>query len=143
MKAAALAPLQTKGKIMASTLFLRRILALDSASCALMGLAMGFGSAALAPLLGLPGELIRVAGLLLLPLACFIGWLASRPAPPALLVWTVIGGNLGWTAESFLLLGQQSPTPLGTAFVSAQALAVLGLATLETIGLRRARPAAA
>ena len=128
---------------MASTLFLRRVLALDSASCAIMGLAMGLGSAGLAPLLGLPEDLVRTAGLLLLPLACFIGWLASRPAPPALLVWLVIVGNLGWTAESFALLGQQSPTPLGTAFVAAQAIAVLGLAALEYAGLRRARPVTA
>jgi hypothetical protein len=55
-------------------------------------------------------------------------------------VWLVIVGNLGWTAESLALLGQQSPTPLGTAFVAAQAIAVLGLAALEYAGLRRARP---
>ena len=128
---------------MASTLFLRRVLALDSASCAIMGLAMGLGASALAPILGLPEDLVRTAGLVLLPLAAFIGWLASRTAPPPALVWIVILGNVGWTAESFFLLGQLSPTPLGTAFVSAQAVAVLGLAALETVGLRRARPIAA
>jgi len=128
---------------MASTTFLRRILALDSASCAIMGLAMGLGAAGLAPLLGLPEDLVRTAGLLLLPLACFIGWLASRAAPPAILVWLVIAGNLAWTAESFALLGHQSPTPLGTFFVSAQAAAVLGLAGLEYVGIRRARQATA
>src|SRR5688572_11114658 len=111
-----------KGSIMASTLFLRRVLALDSASCAIMGLAMGLGSAGLAPLLGLPADLVRAAGLALLPLAAFIGWLASRPSPPPILVWLVILGNLGWTGGSFALLGQQAPTPLGTAFVAAQAL---------------------
>ena len=128
---------------MASTLFLRRVLALDSASCAIMGVAMSLGAAGLAPLFGLPEELIRTAGLLLLPLAAFILWLASRPAPPPILVWIVILGNLVWTAESFALLGQLSPTPLGTAVVSVQALAVLGLAGLEYVGLRRARPIAA
>ena len=45
---------------------------------------------------------------LLLPLAAFIGWLASRPSAAAPLVWVVILGNLGWTAESFVMLGQQS-----------------------------------
>ena len=128
---------------MASTLFLRRVLALDSASCAIMGLAMGLGASTLAPILGLPEDLIRAAGLLLLPLAAFIGWLASRAAPAPALVWIVIVGNVGWTAESFALLGQLSPTALGTAFVSAQALAVLGLAALEYVGLRRARAMAA
>lgn len=123
---------------MASTLFLRRILALDAASCVAMGLAMGLASSPLAALFGLPDDLVRTAGLLLLPLAAFIGWLASRAAPPLLLVWIVIVGNLAWTAESFALLGQHAPTPLGTAFISVQALAVLGLAGLEYAGLRNA-----
>ena len=122
---------------MASTSFLRRILALDAASCAAMGLGLGLAAAPLAALFGLPETLVRTAGLLLLPLAAFIAWLASRPAPPPLLVWVVIVGNLGWTAESFALLGQYDPTPLGTAFVALQALAVLGLAGLEYAGLRR------
>jgi hypothetical protein len=124
---------------MSQALFLRRILALDSLSCLAMGLAMALGAAALAPLLGLAEPLVRTAGLILLPLAAFIGWLASRPAPPPALVWLVILGNLGWTAESFLLLGRSEATALGAAFVSAQALAVLGLAALEYAGLRKAR----
>jgi hypothetical protein len=130
-----------KGKAMSSTLFLRRILALDSLSCAGMGLLMTFGAASLAPLFGLPETLVHGAGLLLLPLALFIGWLASRPAPPPALVWVVILGNLGWTAESFILLGQHRPTALGTAFVAGQAATVLGLAALEYAGLRKARAA--
>ena len=124
---------------MSQTLFLRRVLALDSLSCLSMGLLMGLGAAALAPLFGLPEPLVRNAGLLLLPLAAFIGWLASRPAPPRVLVWVVILGNLGWTAESFAVLAQQQATAPGAAFVSAQALAVLGLAALEYVGLKKAR----
>jgi hypothetical protein len=127
---------------MNTNLFLRRILALDSLSCLIMGLAMGLGAASLAPLLGLPEPLIRIAGLLLLPLAAFIGWLAARPNPTRLLVWIVILGNLGWTAESFAVIAQHQPTGLGTTFVAVQALAVLGLAGLEYLGLRRAAAAA-
>ena len=128
---------------MSSTFFLRRVLALDSLSCLAMGAAMGFGASALAPLFGLPEGLIRAAGLLLLPLGAFIGWLASRPVPPRALVWIVILGNLGWTAESFALLAQRDATALGAAFVAAQALAVLGLAALEYLGLRKAAVATA
>ena len=125
---------------MSQSLFLRRVLALDSLSCLSIGLIMSLGSAALAPLFGLPEPLVRIAGLVLLPLAAFIGWLASRPAPPRPLVWAVILGNLAWTAESFMLVGQQAAiTELGTAFVCAQALAVLGLAALEYVGLKKAR----
>ena len=127
---------------MSQTLFLRRILALDSLSCLAMGLAMGFGAAALAPIFGLPEPLVRLAGLALLPLGAFIGWLASRTAPPRALVWLVIVGNVGWTAESFAVIAQHQPSALGTAFVAAQALAVLGLAGLEYLGLRRIRAAA-
>ena len=128
---------------MSNTLFLRRILALDSLSCAAMGLLMGLGAASLAPLFGLPEGLVRGAGLALLPLAAFIGWLASRPNPPRPLVWIVILGNLGWTVESFITLGQSQATALGTAFVAAQAVAVLGLAMLEFVGIRKATAAIA
>ena len=128
---------------MSNILFLRRVLALDALSCLAMGLLMGLGATALAPLFGLPESLLRLAGLALLPLAAFIGWLASRQTPPRALVWVVILGNLGWTAESFLTLGQSQATPLGTAFVSAQALAVLGLAMLEYLGIRKSAAATA
>lgn len=124
---------------MASTLFLRRILALDAVSCASMGLLMGLGATFLAPLFGLPEGLIRGAGLLLLPLAAFIGWLASRDRPAPLFVWLVILGNLGWVVESFVTIGAlQGITGAGTAFVAVQALAVLTLSFLEWVGLRRA-----
>jgi len=108
-----------------------------------MGLLLGLAAAPLAPMFGLAEPLVRTAGLLLLPLAAFIGWLASRPAPPRALVWVVILGNLGWTAESLALVGQSQPsiTAFGTAFVAFQALAVLGLAMLEYAGLRRLRVA--
>ncbi|HEX8621486.1 MAG TPA: hypothetical protein VF718_05895 [Allosphingosinicella sp.] len=129
---------------MASTNFLRRILALDSASCALLGGLLLLDGAGLAPLLGLGERLLFGAGLLLLPLAAFIAWLASRAVPPSGLVWLVIAGNAAWTAESFLLIATESGriTPLGTAFVAGQAAVVLVVALLEYAGLRRMRAAA-
>ena len=72
---------------MNQNLFLRRVLALDSLSCLALGLGMSLAAAPLAPLFGLDATLIRFAGLALLPIGAFIGWLASRPAPPRLLVW--------------------------------------------------------
>lgn len=128
---------------MNSPTFLRRVLALDSASCLAIGLLLAVGAPPLSELFGLGESLLFGAGLLLLPLAAFIGWLASRPAPPSLLVWVVIVGNLAWTAESFLLISMESGriTALGTAFVAAQAVAVLGVTLLEYAGLRRLRPA--
>ena len=128
---------------MNSPAFLRRVLALDSASCAMIGLLLSLGAAPLSGLFGLGERLLFGAGLLLLPLAAFIAWLASRPSPPSPLVWLVIVGNVAWTAESFLLISTESAriTALGTAFVAGQALAVLGLALLEYVGLRRMRTA--
>jgi hypothetical protein len=130
---------------MNSPAFLRRVLALDSASCALIGLLLCLGAAPLSGLFGLGERLLFGAGLLLLPLAAFLGWLASRPSPPSPLVWLVIAGNVAWTAESFLLIETEAGriTALGTAFVAVQAVAVLGLALLEYAGLRRMRASAA
>ncbi len=124
---------------MNSPAFLRRVLTLDSASCLAIGLLLCLGAGPLSGLFGLGERLLFGAGLLLLPLAALIGWLASRPAPPTTLVWLVIAGNVAWTAESVLLIETEAGriTALGTAFVAGQALAVLGLALLEYAGLRR------
>jgi hypothetical protein len=129
---------------MNSPAFLRRVLALDSASCLAIGLLLALGAGPLSALFGLGEKLLFGAGLLLLPLAAFIAWLASRPVPPSPLVWLVIVGNLAWTAESFLLISTESAriTALGTAFVAAQAVAVLGVTLLEYVGVRRVRAAA-
>ncbi|MGA9582639.1 MAG: hypothetical protein WBR13_11800 [Allosphingosinicella sp.] len=129
---------------MNSPAFLRRVLALDSAGCAMIGLLLSLGAAPLSGLFGLGERLLFGAGLLLLPLAAFIAWLASRPTPPIPLVWLVVVGNLAWTAESFLLISMEGDriTAIGTAFVAAQAAAVLGMALLEYAGLRRMRAAA-
>ena len=129
---------------MNSPVFLRRVLALDSASCLGLGLMLVLGAGPLSGLFGLDEKLLFGAGLLLLPLAAFIAWLASRPVPPSALVWLLIVGNAAWTAESLLLISTESAriTALGTAFVAAQAVAVLGVTLLEYIGVRGIRAAA-
>ena len=101
---------------MQPTLFLRRVLGLDALTCLAMGALLSVASQPLAPILGLPAELLFWAGILLLPTAAFMGFLATRQAPPALLVWVVILGNLGWAIESFVVIGQlgASITPLGS-----------------------------
>jgi hypothetical protein len=110
----------------------------------MLGLLLFLGAGPLSGLFGLGERLLFGAGLLLLPLAAFIAWLASRPVPPSALVWVVIVGNFAWTAESFLLISMEAGriTALGTAFVAAQAIAVLGVSLLEYAGLRRIRATA-
>ena len=128
---------------MQPTLFLRRVLGFDALSCLVLGVFLSAASLPLAPLFGLPAELLLWAGIVLLPTASFIGFLATRQAPPPALVWVVLLGNLGWVIESFVVIAQFGAgiTPLGTAFVAVQALAVLALTGLEYVGLRRSRGA--
>ncbi len=128
---------------MEMNLFLKRVLLLDAASCLLMGAGLVLGANPLAESFGLPAGLLSGAGLLLLPLGLFILWLGTRSIAPGALVYVVILGNLGWTGESLLVaFGRPGISAPGTAFVAAQAAAVLGLALLEYAGLRRSRAAA-
>ena len=123
--------------------FLRTILKLDAASCLMMGAVLVPGAAALAGPLGMPAELLRGAGLMLLPLGLFIGWLGTRQAGPAALVWLVIVGNIGWAAASVLAAETlPSITPLGAVATIGQGMAVLLLAVLEWRGLKGSMVAA-
>ena len=125
--------------------FLRRVLALDAISSGAMGLAMlSFGSF-IAQLLNLPVDLIRDAGLVLLPFAAFVGYVASREHPPRAGVWLIIALNVVWVVDSIVLLftGWVEPNALGYSFVIAQAAVVGVFAELEYIGLKRAPTRAA
>lgn len=119
--------------------FLRNVLLVDAATCVVSGLLMTIAAKPVASLTGLPADLLGSAGLSLFPIAAFIAFVATcRPAWP-LGVWLVILGNIGWVAGCLgLLFGTfVSPTAVGMAFVSAQAIAVAALAELEFTGLRR------
>jgi hypothetical protein len=119
---------------------LRFALVADAASSGASGLMMAFGAGFLSPLLGLPAPLLTWAGVLLLPFAAAVGWLASRAAVPRIGVWTVIVLNVLWAVDCLLLLvsGALQPTGLGYAFVIAQAVVVAALADVQYLGLRRA-----
>jgi hypothetical protein len=124
---------------------LRRVLALDAASSAAMGLGLIALAPTLAPLFNLPLDLLREAGLILLPFAVLVGYLAAREQPSRVGVWAVIALNAVWSVDSIVLLlsGWVEPTGLGYAFVIAQAVAVGVFAELEYVGLRRASLAVA
>ena len=119
--------------------FLRKVLVVDAMSSGAMGVALFAFSAPLAALMNLPQPLLAEAGLVLLPFAAFVGFLASRPMPSRLGVWIVIALNVIWAIDSIVLLftGWLSPNPLGYAFVIGQAAVVAVLADLEYVGLRR------
>ena len=120
------------------TAFVRRVLFVDAATCVATGLFLALLAVPLAPVLGLDANLLLYAGLALLPIAAFIAWVATRERISPAGVWLVIIGNGLWVLASLALLFAVSPTPLGYAFVIAQALVVAALAEFEYVGLRKA-----
>jgi hypothetical protein len=120
---------------------LRHILAADAATCVATGLALALFAVQLEPLLGLPYALLQYAGIALLPVGGFMAWLALQEDVSKAGVRTVIAGNAAWAAASVAVLFVLSPSPLGYAFVIAQAIAVAALAELEYAGLRRVQAA--
>lgn len=131
--------------MMRPSLFLRRVLIVDALASAASGALMALGAGPLAAALALPEDLLRYAGIALLPFAALVGYLATRATLPRAAVGAVIAANALWVVESLWLLasGWLAPTALGIAFVLAQAAAVALLAELEYLGLRRASLAAA
>ncbi|MEC9345210.1 MAG: hypothetical protein VYB54_03220 [Pseudomonadota bacterium] len=122
-----------------SSLFLRRVLLLDAIVSGATGLGLVLLAGPLAGLLDLPVDLLRWAGLALLPFAAVVAWLGRRPVPPAGAVRTVLVINLLWAVDSFLIigLGWVDPNGLGVAFIAMQAVAVALLGGLQYLGLRR------
>ncbi len=126
------------------TPFLRLALLGDAAASGATGLLLITAAEPLAPLLRLPTTLLHGAGLVLLPYTAFVAWAGTRDRLPRWAVRAAIVINLLWAADSALLLaaGPMSPAALGTAFVLAQALVVLGFAVMQWSALRRAEAGA-
>lgn len=127
----------------ALTSTLRRVLAVDAATCVAAGALMTFGAGPLAPLTGLPQPLLLWAGAALFPVAVLMAFLSRRETAPAALVGLVVLGNAGWVAGSLAVLVATRATALGVAFVLVQAAAVAVLTVLEWRGARGARLVAA
>ena len=120
--------------------FLRGVLFADAGTCAASGLLLVAGGGFLQNLLGLPASLMFYAGLSLFPFTAFLVYAATRKSISKTFVWLIIGLNLLWTIDSFLLLvsGYAEPTSFGYVFVIFQAIGVLIFADLEFIALRKA-----
>ncbi|MFC7515344.1 hypothetical protein ACFQUU_10035 [Herbaspirillum sp. GCM10030257] len=125
--------------------FLRRVLLADAAAGAVTGLLMALGADTLESLLQIPAALMQSAGIILLPLAVLIAYLATRQQPPRGAVWAVIICNALWTLDSFYIAFSEwiSPNTLGQAFIVAQAVVVAVFAELEYFALRKSRALAA
>ena len=121
-----------------SSLSLRTLLAIDAATCALMGTALLAAPQALGEALGLPTALVGWAGVLLFPCALLMLVAALPRATPPALAWLVVIGNGAWVLASLAVATVVfTPTVLGVAFVLAQAIAVAVIAALEYRALPR------
>lgn len=119
--------------------FLRRVLLADAVVSGASGLFMAAGAGYLTQLLALPEDLLRYAGLILLPYGALVAWVATRTRLLHLAVWAVIAVNALWAIDSIVLLlsGWVTPTIFGYIFVIVQALVVALLAELQYVGIRR------
>ncbi|MEQ1649511.1 MAG: hypothetical protein ABL898_13075 [Hyphomicrobiaceae bacterium] len=119
-----------------SLLNLRNVLWADTASCAGSALVMILGGSWLTTLTALPQSLTLWSGLMLIPIAAFIAWVATRTPIPMAGVWLIIVGNVGWVLASVVVAIAVKANGLGTTFVLAQAAVVAVLAWLEYAQLK-------
>ena len=125
--------------MIASSTFLRRVLAADALASGSAGLLLAFGGAPLQTLTGLPTEMSQPIGAFLVGYAAIVAWIASRAVVRAALVWAVVVVNLLWAVESLAMLGAGllALTPIGYSLILGQAAGVAAFAVLEMLGLRR------
>jgi hypothetical protein len=126
-------------------LSLRSALLLDAVASGATALLLLFGGELVAGLFGLPVDLLRGAGLVLVPYVAMVILIGSRTDIRRAAVWLVIAANVLWTVASFSLMfsGWIAPTALGYAFIAAQAIVVALFGELQYVGLRRKQVAAA
>lgn len=119
-----------------SLVALRRVLWLDAVSGLGMAIAHFGFPAVLAQWLGLPERWLLASGAVVVVAVLLSAGLAWRAAPPQLGVRVLAVGNLLWVlASAWVVWGAGlSLTPLGVAWVLAQAVWVLVLAELEWMG---------
>ncbi|MES2950043.1 MAG: hypothetical protein V4858_15995 [Pseudomonadota bacterium] len=125
----------------ASPHFLRRVLWLDAAT-GLTGLSQYMFADALAPLLGLPADLLSWSGVALGVFVLFISWIATRKTIPAGAVWLLIGANVLWVLGCVGLLAGSlvAPTIFGVLFLISHVVSVGVFVELEWIGVRKIQP---
>jgi hypothetical protein len=119
--------------------FLRYVLWADALSCLACGLLQVIFTASLSERLGLPAILLADTGEFLLLYGAAVAFLAARIRAPAPIIRLLIAGNIAWAVACIaLLLGDGfALSPLGKAYIVAQATAVAILAELQYFGVRR------
>ncbi len=120
---------------------LRQALLADALVSGTTGLALALGAGFLTEFLGLPAMLLRSVGVILLPYAAMLVFIATRRTIHPTAVWAVIAINALWALDSIVLLlsGWVTPNIVGYAFIIAQALVVGLFAEIQLISLRRSQ----
>ncbi|MFF8828314.1 hypothetical protein [Streptomyces sp. NPDC015131] len=118
---------------------LRRFLALDAVVTGANGLAYAVAAGPLGRLLGVDATLLLALGLFLTAFAAGVGYLASRPQPPAAPVKLVVDANALWAVTSVVaLVAWLTPSTAGAVWIPMQAATVAGFAVLQWSALRAA-----
>lgn len=117
---------------------LKQTLIADGITCTGLFLLGVFATATVASLLGLPTNIIAIAGWIGLPSALLMFFVVSQQQPSKMLANTIAVGNFGWVAASLVVLAlyAQSMTTLGIVVVAAQAFIVLEFAIFEWRGAK-------
>ena len=123
----------TTAALMTRPTTLRRAILLDAAASGTMGLLLLLGAGLLEQPLGLQAGLLRWTGVVLVPFAAGLTWIATRARISREAVGTIVFINAAWAVGTPLLLVTEwvSPTLLGELFVLLQAAAVAAFAYLE------------
>lgn len=115
---------------------LKNTLIIDAITCIALFILCVFATASVAALLGLPADIVAVAGWIGLPSALLMLFVANQKEPSKGLANLIAVGNLGWVVASFVVLamfaGQMSW--IGIAIVAVQAIVVLDFAIFEAKG---------
>ncbi len=131
--------------ISSTTPLLRKALLADAAASGGTGVAMAMLATTLAGLLRVPAGLLFWAGIVLLPYAAALVFLATRDELPHWTVRAVIAVNALWAFDCIALvvlarlgtLPSVDPNLVGVCFLVMQALVVGGFAELQLVALRR------
>jgi hypothetical protein len=127
------------------SLFLKRVLWFDAATCLVTGTVMLAAAGTVERLLAIPAPLSAALGVVLLAFGAAVAWVGTRPYLLRPAVWAIVLLNALWAIESVLALafGWLEPNVPGRVFVIGQAIAVAVIAELQFVGLRRSRPVTA
>lgn len=130
--------------LLRSPSFLRHVMLADAAVSGASGALHLAATAALVPVLGLPGRLLEGTGWFYLAYACACVAVAVRqPVPVGWVRLFALGNGLfGLACVGLLASAAVAPTALGTAYVLVQALGVWLLGGLQALGARGGPPLA-